>query len=130
MARAALVVVEAALMLVAAIVAGEVALMMEAATMVGAAIVVVEVLTMGEGIIMAGAVIIGEGLGMGAVSGLAQDGGGADGVRGGVLRSILTMRNHPLSSSNSLRYTSSQPLRKRRRVTGITAGIPRATILT
>ena len=101
----------------------------EVALMVGAAIMEEEVALMVEGIIMVEAVIIGEVTG-GEVSGLAQDGGGADGVRGGVLRSILTMRNPPLLSSSSLRYTSSQPLRKRKRVTGITAGIPRATILT
>ena len=122
MVKAALVEEEVALMVGAALVE-------EVALMVGAAIMEEEVALMVEGIIMVEAVIIGEVTG-GEVSGLAQDGGGADGVRGGVLRSILTMRNPPLLSSSSLRYTSSQPLRKRKRVTGITAGIPRATILT
>jgi hypothetical protein len=83
----------------------------------------------GEAIIVEAA-LIGEVTGE-AVSGLAQDGAGdgADGARGGgAPRSILTI--HPLLlSSSSLPYTLIPFPRKRKwRVTGITAGIPRAII--
>ena len=67
------------------------------------------------------------------VSGSGQD--GVDGARGGgVLRAIHTIRiirtiRHPLSSNNSLRYMSSLPHSQRNRVIGITAPIPRGTIL-
>jgi hypothetical protein len=80
--------------------------------------------------IMAEAAIIGAVTGV-EVYGLARDGVGADGVRGGVRRTIPTIRtmHHPLLSSNkSLLYMLSRPLNKRSKATGIIAGIPRDTI--
>jgi len=74
------------------------------------------------------------------VSGLALAGDGAgdgaDGAHGGVgvRLTTLTIRTihimlHPLQpSNNSLRCMLSLPLRKRSRVTGISAGTPRAII--
>ena len=89
-----------------------------------AAITVAEAAIIEEVTLMAEALIIGEDTGV-EVSGSALDGAGVDGVRGGVPRTIRTMRHLLLLSSSNLRHMSSRS--NRRRVTGITATIQKVT---
>ncbi|MGO9613550.1 MAG: hypothetical protein ACLPX5_11000 [Dissulfurispiraceae bacterium] len=70
-----------------------------------------------------------------AASGLDRD--GADGLRGGgarhtigTIHTIRIIRTRWLSSNSSLKHISSPPLNQQNSITGISARIPRATILT
>jgi hypothetical protein len=104
-------------MAMAAITVAEAAIIEEVTIMAVAAII-------GEVTIMAEDLIIAEVTGV-EVSGSALDGAGADGLRGGVPRTIRTMHHPLLSSSSNPRRMSSRS--NRRRVTGIIARIPKVT---
>ena len=104
-------------MAMAAITVAEAAIIEEVTLMAVGAII-------GEVTIMAEDLIIGEVTG-GEVSGSALDGAGVDGVRGGVPRTIRTMRHLLLLSSSNLRHMSSRS--NLRRITGITARIHKVT---
>jgi len=100
--------------------------LMEAAHIIAGAVLVAEALIIAGLTIMAGALIIVEVTGM-EVSGLDQDWVGMDG-HGGVSHTIRTIHIPLLLPSSSLLYMSSRHRNSRSRVTGITAGIPRAII--
>jgi hypothetical protein len=73
--------------------------------------------------LMVGVVIMEE------VTGVEVSGLGQDGIRGGgVTHTIRTIRLPLLLASSSLPYMSSRHQNRRKRVTGITAGIPKAII--